>query len=29
MRESIDNACEALKYIVDGNIDGAMSDFNS
>ncbi len=29
MREAIDNACEALKYIVDGNIDGAMSDFNS
>ncbi|MBO5895822.1 MAG: aminoacyl-tRNA hydrolase [Clostridia bacterium] len=29
MREAIDNACEALRYIVDGNIDGAMSDFNS
>ncbi|MBR5441495.1 MAG: aminoacyl-tRNA hydrolase [Clostridia bacterium] len=29
MREAIDNACDALRYIVDGNIDGAMSDFNS
>lgn len=29
VRESIDNACEALEYIVKGDIDGAMSKYNS
>ncbi len=29
IRDAIDDACKALTYIVDGNIDGAMSDFNS
>ena len=29
MRESMENACEALTYIVNGDIDSAMSRFNS
>lgn len=28
VREAIDNACEALGYIVNGDIDGAMSKYN-
>lgn len=29
MREAMENACDALTYIVNGDIDGAMSRFNS
>ena len=29
MRESMENACDALTYIVNGDIDSAMSRYNS
>ncbi len=29
MRDAISDACDALEYIVNGDIDGAMSKFNS
>lgn len=29
MREAMDNACKALEYMVKGNIDDAMSKYNS
>lgn len=29
VRSAIDSACEALEYIVKGDIDGAMSKYNS
>lgn len=29
MRESIENACEALPLILDGDLEGAMSKYNS
>lgn len=28
LREAVDNACDAIEYIVDGNFEGAMSRFN-
>lgn len=29
MRDAISDACDALEYIINGDIDGAMSKFNS
>ena len=29
MRDAIDEACDALEYMIKGDIDGAMSRFNS
>lgn len=28
LREAVDNACDAIEYIVDGDFEGAMSRFN-
>ena len=28
VRQAIDDACDALEYIVNGDIDGAMSKYN-
>lgn len=29
MREAIDNACDAVPFILDGDLEGAMSKYNS